>query len=44
VANDEIAHLRGLMELPTLEAIFSELAVERDSNAVARQMVGLIDG
>ncbi|HEX7730422.1 MAG TPA: ABC transporter ATP-binding protein [Terracidiphilus sp.] len=44
VANDEIAHLRGLMELPTLEAIFSELAVEQDSRAVARQMVGLING
>ncbi|MDR3741740.1 MAG: ABC transporter ATP-binding protein [Terracidiphilus sp.] len=44
VANDEIAHLRGLMELPTLEAIFSELAVELDSRAVAQQMVGLIDG
>ena len=44
VADDEIAHLRGLMELPTLEEIFSELAVEQDSRAVAREMVGLIDG
>jgi len=43
VANDEIERLRGLMELPTLEQIFSELAVEQDSRAVARQMVGLID-
>lgn len=44
VANDEIERLRGLMELPTLEQIFSELAVEQDSRAVAQQMVGLIDG
>jgi len=44
VANDEIARLRGLMELPTLEEIFSELAVEQDSRAVAREMVSLIDG
>jgi ABC-2 type transport system ATP-binding protein len=44
VANDEISRLRGLMELPTLEEIFSELAVEQDSRAVALQMMGLIDG
>ncbi|MGA2249409.1 ABC transporter ATP-binding protein [Terracidiphilus sp.] len=44
VANDEIARLRGLMELPTLEEIFSELAVEQDSRSVALQMMGLIDG
>ena len=44
VANDEIQRLRGLMELPTLEEIFSELAVEQDSRFVAKQMVGLIDG
>lgn len=44
VADDSIERLRGLMELPTLEEIFSELAVEQDSRSVARQMVGLIDG
>jgi ABC-2 type transport system ATP-binding protein len=44
VANDAIVQLRGLMELPTLEAIFSELAVETDSRSVAQQMAGLIDG
>lgn len=44
VANDEIERLRGLMDLPTLEEIFSELAVEQDSRSVAQQMVGLIDG
>jgi ABC-2 type transport system ATP-binding protein len=44
VADDSIERLRGLMELPTLEAIFAELAVEQDSRSVAQQMVGLIDG
>jgi ABC-2 type transport system ATP-binding protein len=44
VADDSIERLRSLMELPTLEAIFSQLAVEQDSRTVARQMVGLIDG
>ena len=44
VANDEIERLRGLMDLPTLEEIFSELAVEQDSRSVAREMVELIDG
>ena len=44
VANDEIAQLRGLMALPTLEKIFSELAIEQDSRSVALRMVELIDG
>jgi ABC-2 type transport system ATP-binding protein len=44
VANDEIVRLRALMNLPTLEAIFSELAVEQDTRSVAQQMVELIDG
>jgi ABC-2 type transport system ATP-binding protein len=44
VADDSIEHLRGLMSLPTLEEIFSQLAVEQDSSAIAAQMVGLIDG
>lgn len=42
VANDSIAHLRSLMELPTLEAIFSQLAVEQDTDSVARQIADLI--
>jgi ABC-2 type transport system ATP-binding protein len=42
VADDSIAHLRSLMELPTLEAIFSQLAVEQDTDAMARQIADLI--
>jgi ABC-2 type transport system ATP-binding protein len=42
VADDSIEHLRSLMELPTLEQIFSQLAVEQDSGAMARQIVELI--
>lgn len=42
VADDSIAHLRSLMELPTLEAIFSQLAVEQDTGSMARQIADLI--
>lgn len=42
VADDSIAGLRSLMELPNLEAIFSQLAVEQDSAAMAREMATLI--
>jgi len=42
VADDSIASLRSLMELPSLEAIFSQLAVEQDSDAMARQIADLI--
>ncbi len=42
VADDSIEHMRSLMELPTLEAIFSQLAVEQDSDAMARQIADLI--
>jgi len=43
VADDSIARLRSLMELSSLEAIFSQLAVEQDSDATARQFAELID-
>jgi ABC-2 type transport system ATP-binding protein len=43
VADDSIEHLRSLMELPTLEAIFSQLAVEQDSSALARNFADLIE-
>ena len=33
VANDSIEKLRTLMSLPTLEEIFSQLAVEQDTEA-----------
>ncbi len=42
VANDSIERLRLLMELPTLEAIFSQLAVEQDTSSIARQIADLI--
>jgi ABC-2 type transport system ATP-binding protein len=42
VADDSIEHLRSLMELPTLEAIFAQLAVEQDSDSMARQIADLI--
>jgi ABC-2 type transport system ATP-binding protein len=42
VADDSIEHLRSMMELPTLEAIFSQLAVEQDSDSLARQFADLI--
>jgi len=42
VADDSIQNLRRLMELPTLEAIFSQLAVEQDTDSMAREMADLI--
>jgi ABC-2 type transport system ATP-binding protein len=42
VADDSIERLRSLMELPTLEDIFSRLAVEQDTVSIARQMADLI--
>jgi ABC-2 type transport system ATP-binding protein len=42
VADDSIARLRTLMSLPTLEEIFSQLAVEQDTTAISRQIADLI--
>src|SRR5438445_4292635 len=42
VADDSIENLRALMSLPTLEDIFSQLAVEQDTAAVSRQIADLI--
>jgi ABC-2 type transport system ATP-binding protein len=42
VADDSIAHLRTLMSVPTLEGIFSQLAVEQDTAAVSREIADLI--
>ena len=42
VADDSIERLRSLMELPSLEAIFSQLAVEQDTSSIARQIADLI--
>ncbi|MGH9719278.1 MAG: ABC transporter ATP-binding protein [Bryobacteraceae bacterium] len=43
VANDSIEQLRALMSLPTLEEIFSQLAVEQDTEAITQQMMDLIE-
>jgi ABC-2 type transport system ATP-binding protein len=42
VADDSIEHLRTLMALPTLEDIFSQLAVEQDTAAVSQQIADLV--
>ena len=42
VADDSIEGLRSLMELQSLEAIFSQLAVEQDTAAMGRAMAELI--
>ena len=42
VADDSIDNLRTLMQLPTLEGIFAQLAIEQDFLAVSREIVGLI--
>lgn len=42
VADDSIENLRSLMELPTLEKIFSQLVVEQDTELTARQIADLI--
>jgi ABC-2 type transport system ATP-binding protein len=42
VADDSIERLRTLMALPTLERIFSQLAVEQDTAAVSKQIADLI--
>ena len=43
VANDSIEQLRALMSLPTLEEIFSQLAIEQDTPAITRQLVELME-
>jgi ABC-2 type transport system ATP-binding protein len=42
VADDSIERLRALMALPTLESIFSQLAVEQDTTAVSREIADLV--
>lgn len=44
VADDSIESLRSLMALPTLEEIFSQLAVEQDTDAISREIADLIRG
>jgi ABC-2 type transport system ATP-binding protein len=42
VADDSIESLRTLMSVPTLEGIFSQLAMEQDTAAVSREIADLI--
>ncbi|HEX4277064.1 MAG TPA: ABC transporter ATP-binding protein [Bryobacteraceae bacterium] len=42
VADDSIERLRALMAVPTLEGIFSQLAVEQDTDAISREIADLI--
>lgn len=42
VADDSIENLRKLMATPTLEGIFSQLAVEQDTAAISREIADLI--
>jgi ABC-2 type transport system ATP-binding protein len=42
VADDSIERLKELMSLPTLEEIFSLLAVEQDAGAISREIADLI--
>jgi ABC-2 type transport system ATP-binding protein len=44
VADDSIEGLRTLMALPTLEGIFSQLAVEQDTAGLSREIADLIEG
>jgi ABC-2 type transport system ATP-binding protein len=42
VADDSIERLRALMAIPTLEGIFSQLAVEQDTAGISRQIADLV--
>ena len=42
-ADDSIEHLRSLMALPTLEDIFSQLAVEQNTTAISKEIADLIE-
>jgi len=39
VANDSVEHLRDLMELPSLEDIFSQLVLQEDTDQIAEDIV-----
>jgi ABC-2 type transport system ATP-binding protein len=41
VADNSVARLRMMINLPTLEGIFSQLAIEQDSDAIAREIADL---
>lgn len=43
VADGSIQELRTLMSLPTLEDIFSQLAVEQDTDGITRDLISLME-
>jgi ABC-2 type transport system ATP-binding protein len=43
VANDSIERLRELMSLPTLEEIFSQLAIEQDTVGISRDILQVME-
>jgi ABC-2 type transport system ATP-binding protein len=44
VADDSIERLRTLMSVPTLEGIFSQLAMEQNTAEITREIADLIRG
>jgi ABC-2 type transport system ATP-binding protein len=42
VADDSVSNLRSLMKLPSLERIFTELVVEEDTEATAREIIEVV--
>lgn len=42
IANDSVENLRNLMKVPSLEVIFSQLVLDTDTVAVARQVVSVM--
>jgi ABC-2 type transport system ATP-binding protein len=42
VADDSVTRLRDLMELPSLESIFSQLAVEQDTDGIAAELIDVM--
>jgi ABC-2 type transport system ATP-binding protein len=42
-ANDSIEQLRALMSLPTLERVFSQLALEQDTENISCEIAEVIE-
>jgi ABC-2 type transport system ATP-binding protein len=44
VAYDTVEHLRALQQRPSLESVFAQLAVPEDTQAVAEQVIAVMNG
>jgi ABC-2 type transport system ATP-binding protein len=44
VAYDTVEHLRALQQRPSLESVFAQLAVPEDTEAVAEQVIAVMNG